>query len=314
MLSRAVVAQAYGGPEVLALVDVEVPPPGTGEVVIDVRAAGVNPADVKVYSGAFGTDPAKLPRRLGFEVAGVVTEVGTAAVGPAGPIAVGDEVIAYLVSGGYAQRLTAPATAVVPKPPTLSWEQAAGLLLVGVTAASAVWAAGVTDGDTVLVHGAVGGVGFAAVQLALAAGAHVIGTASPTAHDLLRDLGATPVAYGDGLAQRVRALAPDAVDAAIDTVGGDEAVDVSLELVADRGRIASTAAFGRADAGITILGGKDEAEAAVRDAARLELVELATAGRLHVLVSRSFALADAADSHRALSDRSRPPGKIVLVP
>jgi NADPH:quinone reductase len=315
-MTRAVVATAYGGPEVLSVIDEEVGAPGLGEVVIDIRAAGVNPADIKAYSGAFGTDPAMLPKRLGYEAAGVVRILGGDAIGPLGPVSVGDEVIAYRVDGAYADRLVVPATALVPRPANLSWEQAAGLLLVGATATHLVVAAGVGSGDTVLIHGAAGGVGLMAVQLCVARGARVIGTASPKVHELLREFGAEPVAYGEGLAERVRLLAPAGIDAALDTVGSDEAIDVSLELVTDRGRIATIAAFGRAAAdGIKLLGGGPGADPGteIRSVARLDLVRLAAAGELRVLVAETYLLSDVALAHRAILG-SHPPGKIVLVP
>jgi NADPH:quinone reductase len=313
-MTRAVVATAYGGPEVLAVIEEEVPAPGPGEVLLDVRAAGVNPADVKAYSGAYGTDPTQLPKRLGYEAAGVVRAVGADALGPAGPVSVGDEVIAYQVIGAYADRLLVQATTLVPRPNNLSWEQAGGMMLVGATATHLVVATGVGSGDTVLIHGAVGGVGLMAVQLAVARGARVIGTANPKAHDLVVELGAEPVAYGEGLAERVRLLAPDGVDAALDTVGTDEAVDVSLELVADRRRIATIAAFARAgEAGIQLLGGAEIPGTQIRQAARMDLVRLAEAGELRVLVAASYALADASVAHRAVLS-SHAPGKIVLVP
>jgi NADPH:quinone reductase-like Zn-dependent oxidoreductase len=313
--SRAVVANAYGGPEVLELVEVQVPDPGHGQVVVDVRAAGTNPADVKSYSGVWGADPAALPVRLGYEVSGVVSAVGPSADGPLGPVSVGDEVAVFRISGGYAERVLVPASAVLPKPASLSWSQAAGLLLTGSTATHTVVATGVRAGETLLVHGGTGGVGLMAVQLALDEGARVIATAGVGGHDVLRELGATPVEYGAGLADRVRALAPDGVDAAIDTVGTDEAVDVSLELVADRQRIATIAAFGRAPAaGIKLLGGGPGADPGedVRMPARASLLAAAGQGRLRVLVAAEFALADAAAAHRTLIGRHAP-GKIVLV-
>ena len=157
-MTDAVVAASYGGPEVLEVRDVEVPPPGSGEVTIDVRGAGVNPYDYKLYSGMLGSDEDRLPMRLGSEVSGVVTAVGEDATGPAGPVEVGDEVIGYPVSGGYAASLTVSATSVFPKPKALSFEQAAGLSLVGVTAYHLLEATGVGPGDTVLIHGVSGGV------------------------------------------------------------------------------------------------------------------------------------------------------------
>lgn len=315
-MARVVLAVEYGGPEVLRLVEEPTPIPGPAQVLIDVRAAGVNPADVKRYGGVFGRDPAQLPLRLGYEAAGVVTAVGTDAQGPAGPIRVGAEVIAFPVDGGSAEQLLVAASALVPKPANLGWEQAAGLMLSGATAVHALVAIGLRAGDTVVVHGASGGVGTMAVQLAVARGARVIGTASPARHDFLRELGAVPVAYGDGLAERIRALAPEGVRAAVDAVGTDEAVDVSLELVTDRSRIATIAAFGRAaGAGIKLLGGGSGADPGteVRDAARLELVELVEQGALRVFVERSYPLADVVEAHRQIST-GHTRGKIVLVP
>ncbi|MFF4361270.1 NADP-dependent oxidoreductase [Streptomyces sp. NPDC001604] len=309
-------ASAYGGPEVLSLVEVTVPEPGPGQVRVAVRAAGVNPFDYKVYSGAFGTDPGRLPLRLGTEAAGVVTAVGADAVGPAGPVEVGDEVIAYRAAGAYAAELVVPASSVVPKPARLSWEQAGGLMAAGVTAVHALEAVGLGKGETVLIHGAAGGVGLTAVQLAVARGATVLGTASQAKHDLLRDLGAIPITYGPGLADRVRAAAPGGVDAAADLVGTDEAVDVSVELVADRSRIATIAGFERgARAGIKLLGGAPGADPGteVRAAARLQLTAEAEAGRLRILIADTHALHEAAEAHRQIMT-GHITGKIVLIP
>ena len=310
------IATAFGGPEVLSVADEPLSGPGPGEARIEVRAAAVNPFDQKVYSGAFGTDPAKLPIRLGSEAAGVVTAVGPDAVGPAGPIAVGDEVIAFRASGAYAAELVLPAQALVPKPPALDWAQASGLMVTGATAWHALAATDVHQGDTVLIHGGAGGVGVMAVQLAVARGATVVATASPARHDFLRQLGAIPVAYGDGLADRVAAAAPDGVDAALDLVGTDEAVDVSLTLVADRARIATIAAFARGlEAGINVLGHGPGADPGtkLRNAARLELARLAQDRTLQVFVTDTFPLADAAAAHRAIMS-GHTTGKIALIP
>jgi NADPH:quinone reductase-like Zn-dependent oxidoreductase len=315
-MPAAVIATAYGGPEVLSVADVPSGEPGPGEARVAVRAAGVNPIDCKVYSGAFGTDPAKLPMRLGGEASGVVTAVGPDAVGPAGPVHIGDEVIAYRASGAYAAELVLPAQSLVPKPARLDWAQAAGLMLTGVTAWHALVAAGVGDGDTVLIHGGAGGVGVMAVQLAVARGATVLATASPARHEFLRDLGAVPVTYGAGLAGRVREAAPGGIDAALDLVGTDEAVDVSLELVADHARIITIAAFGRAAQGeITAIGGGPGADPGteIRNAARLELARLAGDAELMVFVTQTFPLAKAAAAHRVII-AGHAAGKIALIP
>lgn len=315
-MTSVVVATAYGGPEVLSVIEQPVGSPGPDEARIVVRAAGVNPIDYKMYSGAFGTDPAKLPMPLGSEVSGVVAEVGNEAVGPVGAIKVGDEIIGYRLSGGYASELIAPATALVPKPANLDWAQAAGLMLTGATAWHCLAVTDVGPGDIVLMHGAGGGVGIVAVQLAASRGATVIGTASPRRHSFLRELGAIPVAYGPGLADRVREQAPGTVNAALDLVGTDEAIDVSLELIPDRTRIVTIAAFGRAgQAGIKAVGGAPGADPGteIRTAARVELAKLAAQGSLRVFVSQTFPLTEAGDAHRAIS-AGHTEGKIALIP
>ena len=319
-MSRAVVATAFGGPRVLSVIDVDVAAPGPGEAVVEVRAIGVNPIDVKVYSGAFGSDPRALPLRIGHEAAGVVVAVGPPA--DAGPttdrpqVAVGDEVIAFRVSGAYADRIVVPVASLTARPADLDWPGAAGLMLVGATAVHALTATEVGDGDTVLVHGGSGGVGLAAIQLAKVRGARVIATARQAGHDLLRSLGAEPVEYGRGLLERVQVLAPDGVDAAIDTVGTDEALDTSVTLVADRGRIATIAGFVRgAELGLRLLGGGPGADPGtrIRDAARATLVQLVNQGRFVVPIAETYPLDDAQAAHRAVVT-GHGPGKIVLIP
>ncbi len=315
-MTRAVVATAFGGPEVLSVVDVDPPEPQAGEVTIQVRAAGVNPIDYKLYSGAFGSDESTLPMRLGLEAAGVVTAVGNGAEGPTGPISVGDEVIANPVSGAYAAELTVPGSAVFAKPEQLGWEQAAGLLLTGATAYHLLEATGVTAGDTVLIHSVSGGVGLAAAQLAVERGATVVGTASKRRHGVLTAYGITPVAYGEGLADRVRAAAPDGIDVALDTVGTDEAVDVSLELVSDKARIATIAAFERApQEGIQLLGNGPGADPGteIRERARLELTRLVCEGSFEVVVAQTFPFEQATQAH-GLVAAGHAGGKVVLVP
>jgi NADPH:quinone reductase-like Zn-dependent oxidoreductase len=310
-MTRTVVAEGYGGPEVLALQDIQLPAPSQGQVLVDVRAAGTNPIDYKLYSGEMGRDPAKLPMPVGMEVAGVVAEITPGAAGYTGPLTVGDEVIVTNISAGYADQVLAMATDVGHKPASLSFEQAAGLLLAGGTAWHLLTKTQVGTGDTVLIHGASGGVGLMAVQLAVARGAKVIATASPARHDQLRGYGAEPVAYGNGLADRVRAIGP--VDAALDLVGTDEALDTSVELVADRGRIATIAGFARAgELGIAALTGADGGQA-IRDASHVELIDLAAAGALDVTVDRAFPLDEAAEAHRHLQT-GHARGKVVVVP
>jgi NADPH:quinone reductase-like Zn-dependent oxidoreductase len=310
-MTKTVVARSYGGPEVLALQDIELPELGEGQVLVDVRAAGTNPVDYKLYSGEMGADPARLPMPIGMEAAGVVAAVSPGAAGYTGALTVGDEVIVTIGSGGYADQVIADGSDVGHKPESVSFFEAAGLLLVGGTAWHLLTNTDVGTGDTVLIHGASGGVGLMAVQLAVARGAKVIATASPSKHDQLRGYGAEPVAYGEGLADRVRAIGP--VDAALDLVGTDEALDTSVELVADRGRIATIAGFARAgELGIAVLTGADGGQA-IRDAARPELIKLAAAGKLEVTVDKVFPLTEAAEAHRHLQT-GHARGKVVVVP
>jgi NADPH:quinone reductase-like Zn-dependent oxidoreductase len=315
MASR-VVATAFGGPDVLSVVEFEVGEPRPGQAVVEVRAAGTNPVDYKLFSGRYGADPSQLPMAVGFEAAGVVTAVGDGAVGPAGPIRVGDEVVGFRVEGAYATHLVAPADTLVPKPSTFSFEEASGMMLTGVTAVHALTVTGVGEGDTVLIHGASGGVGLTAVQLAAGRGARVIGTTSIAGASLVTKYGGEPVAYGDGLLERVGQLAPQGIDAAIDCVGTDEAIDVSVAMVADRGRIATIAGFQRGfELGLRVLGGAPGADPGtdIRNAARLELAALAEAGRLEVPVVATYPLSEAAVALTRLAT-AHTHGKIILVP
>lgn len=310
-MTRTVVAEAYGGPEVLALQDIELPELREGQVLVDIRAAGTNPFDYKLYSGDMGRDPAKLPISLGLEAAGVVVAAAPGATGYTGALTVGDEVIVTNINDGYSEQVIAEAAELGHKPESMSFEQAAGLLLGAGTAWHLLTETGVGRGDTVLIHGASGGVGLMAVQLAVARGAKVIATASPARHDQLREYGAEPVAYGGGLADRVRAIG--AVDAALDLVGTDEALDTSVELVADRGRIATIAGFGRApELGIAVLTGADGGQE-IRDASRGEVIRMAAAGELDVIVDRTFPFEEAAEAHRHLQT-GHARGKVVLTP
>ena len=311
-MTKAAVAASYGGPEVVEIVERELPEPSEGEVLVELKAIGVNPFDFKSYSGAFGTDESKLPIALGSEASGIVVAVGGAVEGPGGSIAVGDEVVVSGQNGTYAERILAPARFVFPKPAGLDWNVAAGVLAVAGTAYDALESVGVKSGDTVLVHGAAGGVGSVVAQLALERGATVIGTARAQNHDALRGYGVLPVEYGEGLIDRVRVAAPNGIDAAIDTVGTDEAIDVSLELLTDRARLVTTAAFGRASAdGFLTVGGPESMER--RRLASPVLLEQAGAGVFEVTVAKTFSLADAARAHTELQS-THPRGKFVLIP
>ncbi|MDO8106632.1 NADP-dependent oxidoreductase [Isoptericola sp. b441] len=308
-MTRAVVATGFGGPEMLAVVNADPGVMGPYDVLVQVRAAGVNPADWKAYSGAWTTDPTVLPMRLGSEAAGVVLMHGREVSG----VQVGDEVIVYPAHGAYAEQILVPADAVLPKPASMSWEKAAGLMVAGVTAVHALTATGVGAGDTVLVHGASGGVGAMLVQLAHCRGARVVGTASPANHEYLTDLGATPVAYGPGLTERVRTLGT--ITAAIDAAGTTEALETSVAL-APHGRIATLAghALG-AKLGIQLLGGGEGSDPGteIRMAARHKLLRLWEAGKIDVRVGATYRLTEARRAHRAGID-GHVTGKIVLLP
>jgi NADPH:quinone reductase-like Zn-dependent oxidoreductase len=276
-------------------------------VLIEVRAASVNPVDWKVMAGGLdGLMDAVFPVIPGWDVAGVVVGLG-----PDTPeFAVGDEVIAYarkdtVGAGTFAELVAVPVSSVARKPASLSFEQAAGLPLAGGTALRTLEALEVSAGDTVLVHAAAGGVGGFAVQIAKALGARVIGTASESNHAFLRELGAEPVAYGEGVVDRIRALAPDGVDAVADFVGGQ--LENSLAVLADGGRLASVA-----DPSVAEHGGRwiwvrpDGAESA-------RLAALADEGKLTVEVARTFGLDEVAAAF-AESQSGHVRGKLVVVP
>lgn len=305
-------AHELGGPDTWELVDHVPPAPRTGEVTIEVRAAGMNPADVKHV--AAGTDPSRLPVAVGYEVAGVIAAIGPDTHIASGGGAVGDEVLAFRISGGYATEVVVPAADVFAKPASLGFPEAANLLLAGTTAADLLRTADVGAGDTVLLHAASGAVGVSVLQQAQMIGARVIGTASPARFDVVRGFGGEPVAHGPGLEQRVRELAPDGIDVAFDAIGTDEAVDVSLALVADRGRIVTIAAKPRADRdGFVAIGGAMPDSARFRAATRARLIELAGSGRLVVPVARTYPLADAREALAELVG-GHPGGKLALVP
>ncbi|GAA3240552.1 hypothetical protein GCM10020256_62750 [Streptomyces thermocoprophilus] len=234
---KAITYDRYGGPEVLEYGELPDPKVGPDSVLVEVRAAAVNPVDWKCREGYLdGMFQAVFPVIPGWDVSGVVVRPGVAVT----EFAPGDEVIGYvredfLCRGTFAELVAAPVRTLARKPRNLGWAEAAGLPLAGLTAYQVLTKAlGVGRGDTVLVHAAAGGVGSLAVQLARHFGARVIGTASEANHDFVRQLGAEPVAYGEGLVDRVRGLAPEGVDAAFDTVGGD-ALKASVALLSSGG-------------------------------------------------------------------------------
>jgi NADPH2:quinone reductase len=311
LIARKWVAVDFGGPEVLRNIEVDVPDPGPGQVTIDVRAAGMNPADAKHI--APGQDRALLPLSVGYEVAGVVTAFGPATQLASGGGTVGDEVVASMVVGGYATAITVPASDVFAKPATLSFPEAANLLLVGTTAADLLHTSGAKEGETVLLHGAAGAVGVSVLQQARHLGVRVVGTASKANFDFVRVYGGTPVEYGPGLLDRVRAAAPEGIAAALDTVGSDEAGDVSLALVADRNRVVTIADARRAKAdGYVFVGASNPASGPFRARARGGILNLAQEGELVVPMAQTFRFADAPAAFTALTG-PHSPGKLALV-
>jgi NADPH:quinone reductase-like Zn-dependent oxidoreductase len=305
------VAIDFGGLDVLRLQEVSVPAPGRGEVTIAVRAAGMNPADYKHLTRA--GDRSALPLPIGYEVSGVLAAIGPDTEIASGAGEVGDEVVAFRIRGGYATSITVAAKDVFAKPPSLSHPEAANLLLAGATAAEMLHVTQVAAGDTIVVHGASGAVGVSVLQQAKLLAARVVGTASPGRFDVVRGLGGEPVAYGDGLLERLRDLSPDGYAAALDTVGTDEAVDVSLALVEDRTRIVTIAAQGRAATdGIRAIGGTMPGSVEFRDAVRPRLLSLAAEGHLVVPVARTYPLTDAVEALELLKS-GHPGGKLALI-
>jgi NADPH:quinone reductase-like Zn-dependent oxidoreductase len=303
---KAIVTNGYGGADNLRLLDVPRPKVGPDQVLVRVKSAGVNPVDWKVAAGGLdGMMYVHFPLIPGWDAAGVVEELGA----DAPEFAVGDEVLGYvrrdeIGHGTYAEYVAAPVRTLTHKPPELSWQQAAGLPLAGLTALRSLDRVGLGEGETVLVHGGAGGVGSLGVQLGVVRGARVIATASERNHEFLRSLGAEPVTYGDGLADRVREIAPGGVDAALDFVGGG-AVHVSREVLKDAARSVSIA-----DGDVKKLGGqivwvRPDAEGLAH------LAALAAAGKLTVHVDAALPLAEAAEAFRR-SESGRTRGKLVL--
>jgi NADPH:quinone reductase len=294
----------FGGPEVLRRVEVDVADPGPGEVRVDVRASGMNPADAKHI--APGQDRSLLPLTIGYEVAGVVSAAGQGA-----DFAVGDEVVTR-ASGGYATAVTVAASGVYRKPGPLTFPEAANLLLVGTTAADLVHTSGAAAGETVLLHGAAGAVGVSVLQQARALGVRVIGTASTANFRFVERFGGVPVEYGPGLLDRVRAAAPEGIAAALDTVGSGEAGDVSLALVKDRSRVVTIVDAPRAKTdGYVFVGGSNPASAAFRAQAAPRIVALAASGDLVVPMAATFDFEDAPAAFAMLT-KPHAPGKIAL--
>jgi len=297
---KAVRFNQFGGPEVLEIVDLPDPHPGPGQVRIAVRAAGVNPSDWKKRKGLMDGE---LPQTMGHEAAGVVDELGEGVA----DAAVGDRVFGFSAEGA-AQAELAVLSSYAPIPPSLDFPAAAALPAAIETATRALDQLGVGSGSMLLINGASGSVGSAAVQLAVVRGGRVIGTASPANHEYLRSLGAEPVAYGEGLVERVRALAADGVDAALD-VAGSGVLPELIELAGGPEQVVTIADFvGAQEHGVTFSSG--DGGRAVH--ALAEIGELIESGRFSLPVAQTFPLAEIAEAHR-VSEDGHVRGKLVLV-
>ncbi len=300
---KAVQFSEYGGPEVLRVSDVEEPHAGPGQIRVTVRGAGVNPVDWKFRSGAMQQFmPIDLPSIPGSDVAGVVDEVGDGVT----DVSVGDEVFGFAVGGAAAEHAVLEHYAT--KPAGMSWAEAAGLPVAVETAVRTLDLLGLEPGQTILVNGAAGGVGTAAVQFARARGARVIGTASEGNHEFLRTLGAEPTTYGDGMVDRVRALAPEGVNRALDTAGRG-ALPELIEITGSPDNVVTIADFSAAEHGVRVSTGAEERSwEALGQAA-----QLAEAGELTLPVERTFPFDQAPEAHR-ISEDGHVRGKLVLVP
>ena len=302
---KAMIYDGYGDADVLHLSDQPMPKVAPSEVLVKTRCASVNPVDWKIMAG-YLDDLMQVffPVIPGWDVAGTVE-----AVGPDVPeFEVGDEVLAYVRKdfvhdGTFAEYVTVPVRALAHKPAALDWEQAAAIPLAGLTAYQTLKRVNTCEGDTVLIHNASGGVGVQAVQIARAMGARVLGTASAKNHDMLRSLGVEPIEYGEGLADRVRELAPDGVDVVADFIGG--VLQTTQAVLSETGRHASIVDN-------TVLGGGGTLVWVRPSGEDLQvLANMAAAGELKVPIAERFALEDAAEAFR-LNQTGHVQGKIII--
>ena len=302
---KAVRFDQYGDVDVLKIADVPKPEPGPGQVLVLLKAAGINPGEAKIRDGQLHERwPATFPSGQGSDLAGVVAETGLGVTA----FALGDEVIGYTDDrASQAEYVVVEEQHLTAKPAGVPWEVAGGLFVAGATAYAAVRAVALTQGDTVVVSGAAGGLGSIAVQLARRAGATVIGLASPANHEWLQGHGVIPVAYGDGVAGRIRQAAGK-VDAFIDTVGGDYVEIAINDLGVEPSRIDTVANF----EAVAKYGVKAEGNAAGASAETLaELAGLIAAGQLEVPIAATFPLSQVQDAYRRLAT-GHLRGKIVL--
>ena len=306
MNMKAVRFQEYGGPEVLEVVDVPEPSPGRGGVVVRVVAAGINPGESAIRSGAMKeVFPADFPEGQGSDLAGVISSVGEGVE----DVSVGDAVIGMSDSrNAHAEYALLPADRVTPKPEELDWAVAGSLYVVGTTAEVMMRAVRPKRGETVIVSGAAGGVGTLVTQLALRAGARVIAVASEANHETLRGWGAEPVSYGDGLEKRILSLTPDGAQALLDAYGGGY-VDLALGMGVPADRIETIIDF---DA-VQRHGVHGDGMSTLEDPRPViaKLADLLASGELELPIKARFALEQVSDAYREVDNRHGL-GKVVL--
>jgi NADPH:quinone reductase-like Zn-dependent oxidoreductase len=304
---RAVKFDHFGGVDVLDVVEVDRPVPGIGQVLIRVRAAGINIGESSIREGKLEKRyPTSFPSGEGSDLAGIVEEVGEGV----GKITIGDEIIGFTNNrDSHADYVLLEADQLIPRPAKVPWEQAGALFVVGTTAYAAVEAVGLKSGDTVVVSGAAGGVGSVAVQLAKNAGAKVIGLASEANHKWLSDHGIVPVTYGEGVADRIRKASDGKVDAFIDTHGGGY-VGMAINLGVSPDRIDTITDFEAAKKyGVKTDGNQAGAKAEVLS----DLAGLIASGRLEIPIANVYQLANVQEAYKEL-EQHHTHGKIVLVP
>jgi NADPH:quinone reductase len=305
-MSRAVRFDEYGDRDVLKVVDVEDPVAGSGELLIRVKAAGINPGEASIREGKLDDGHPNFPSGEGSDLAGVVKEIGIDVVG----FAPGDEVLGWSWErSSQAELCVVPADQLIAKPTDLSWEAAGALYVVGVTAFAAVRAIDVQEGDTVVVSGAAGGVGTITVQLLQVKGAKVVGLASESHHDWLREKGVTPVTYGDGVMQRILEATPQGIDGFIDLYG-PEYVELAVELDVPPEKIETIIAFEKAgEVGAKAEGSSDATTPEILG----EMADLVAAGRIEMPIAATYPLDEVREAFEQLEDRHTL-GKIVLLP
>ena len=302
---KAVQFTEYGEPDVLRVTEAPEPHAGAGQIRVAVRAIGVNPWDWKVRSGAMRQFmPVSFPSIPGSEVSGVVDEIGDGVTG----FSVGDEVFGFATGGAYAEYTVMDQHHFAQKPPALPWPEAAALPVAAETSLRALDSLGVTEGQTVLVNGAAGGVGLAAVQFAKLRGASVIGTASEPNHDYLRSLGVTPVSYGTGLVERVREIAPAGLHLALDVAGRGGLRDL-IELTHGTDKVITIADPDAAKYGVRFTAGRSKNPFPALD----QVARLVEQDSFTLPVAETFPLERAADAHR-ISQAGHIRGKLILLP